>query len=153
MLDEFVFGRGWEAFLVILVIYTAWVSPFEFGFLEKQSTGISTADSIVDGFFAIDIVLTFFVAYLDRGTYLLVDDPKQTAWRYGRSWFVLDVISIAPTEATKKMLPPNLQSYGFFNMLRLWRLRRVSSLLLGVYQPNLTKEKKISFICNRVLTV
>ncbi|RWR72382.1 k transporter family protein [Cinnamomum micranthum f. kanehirae] len=133
--------RGWETFLVILVIYSAWVSPFEFGFLNKPLTGLSTADNIVDGFFAIDIVLTFFVAYLDRGTYLLVDDPKQIAWRYGRSWLALDVISTVPTEATRKMLPSSLQSYGFFNMLRLWRLRRVSSLF-----ARLEKDKEFQLL-------
>lgn len=142
MLDEFVFGRGWETFLVILVIYSSWVSPFEFGFLNKPLTGLSTADNIVDGFFAIDIVLTFFVAYLDRGTYLLVDDPKQIAWRYGSSWLALDVISTVPTEATRKMLPSSLQSYGFFNMLRLWRLRRVSSLFARWVSPKTSEKKK-----------
>ncbi|XP_039851555.1 potassium channel AKT1-like isoform X2 [Panicum virgatum] len=61
-------------------------------------------------------------------TYLLEDDPKRIAWRYTTSWFVLDVASTIPTEFARKILPPNLRSYGFFNMLRLWRLRRVSSL-------------------------
>jgi len=65
---------------------------------------------------------------LDRMTYLLEDDPKRIAWRYTTSWFVLDVASTIPTEFARKILPPNLRSYGFFNMLRLWRLRRVSSL-------------------------
>lgn len=82
----------------------------------------------MNAFFAVDIILTFFVAYLDRMTYLLEDDPKRIAWRYTTSWFVLDVASTIPTEFARKILPPNLRSYGFFNMLRLWRLRRVSSL-------------------------
>ncbi|PUZ55592.1 hypothetical protein GQ55_5G224700 [Panicum hallii var. hallii] len=61
-------------------------------------------------------------------TYLLEDDPKRIAWRYTTSWFVLDLASTIPTEFARKILPQNLRSYGFFNMLRLWRLRRVSSL-------------------------
>ncbi|KAL5976993.1 RAC-alpha serine/threonine-protein kinase [Asimina triloba] len=120
--------RAWETFLVILVIYSAWVSPFEFGFLETPRGLLSVADNVVNGFFAIDIVLTFFVAYLDRSTYLLVDSRKQIAWKYLSTWFALDVVSTIPTEWTRKMLPPKLRSYGFFNMLRLWRLRRVSSM-------------------------
>jgi len=123
--------RAWESFLVVLVAYTAWVSPFEFGFIEKASGALATADNVVNGFFAIDILLTFFVAYLDRATYLLIDNPEQIAWRYITSWFILDVISTIPSELVWKILPSNLHSYGLFNMLRLWRLRRVSRLVRG----------------------
>ncbi|KAF8393267.1 hypothetical protein HHK36_021508 [Tetracentron sinense] len=120
--------RAWETVLVVLVVYTAWVSPFEFGFLEREKGPLAITDNIVNGFFAVDIVLTFFVAYLDRATYLLVDNPKQIAWKYTRSWLAFDVISTIPFELARKILVSSFQSYGFFNMLRLWRLRRVSTL-------------------------
>ena len=122
------FFRAWETFLVLLVIYTAWVSPFEFGFLKKPEGPLSIADNVVNGFFAVDIILTFFVAYLDKSTYLLVDKPKKIAWKYGRSWLAFDIISTIPSELARKISPSPFRSYGFFNMLRLWRLRRVSSL-------------------------
>ena len=112
----------------MLVVYTAWVSPFEFGFLDKPARPLAITDNIVNGFFFIDIVLTFFVAYLDRSTYLLVDDRKMIAKKYLLSWFVLDVVSTIPSELARKIMPKPLQSYGAFNMLRLWRLRRVGSL-------------------------
>ncbi|GLT45003.1 hypothetical protein SLA2020_188710 [Shorea laevis] len=120
--------RVWETFLVLLVIYTAWVSPFEFGFLRNQERSLAIADNVVNGFFAVDIFLTFFVAYLDKTTYLLVDNPKKIAWKYGSSWLALDIISTIPSELAQKISPKPLQSYGLFNMLRLWRLRRVSAL-------------------------
>lgn len=120
--------RVWETFLVLLVVYTAWVSPFEFGFLEKPDRPLAIADNIVNAFFAVDIILTFFVAYLDKTTYLLVDNRKRIAWKYASSWLVLDVISTIPSELAQKISPKPLQSYGLFNMLRLWRLRRVSAL-------------------------
>ncbi|KAL0410514.1 UNVERIFIED_CONTAM: Potassium channel AKT1 [Sesamum latifolium] len=120
--------RAWETFLVVLVIYTAWVSPFELGFLDKPEGPLAITDNVVNGFFAIDIVLTFFVAYLDRNTYLLVDNPKQIAWKYGTSWLAFDVISTIPSELARKISPKPLRTYGLFNMLRLWRLRRVGAL-------------------------
>lgn len=113
---------------MLLVIYTAWASPFEFGFLRKPQRPLSVIDNVVNGFFAVDIILTFFVAYLDKATYLLVDCPKQIAWKYASSWLVFDVISTIPSELAQKISPKPLQSYGLFNMLRLWRLRRVSAL-------------------------
>ncbi|KAL0338960.1 UNVERIFIED_CONTAM: Potassium channel AKT1 [Sesamum angustifolium] len=120
--------RAWETFLVVLVIYTAWVSPFELGFLDKPEGPLAITDNVVNGFFAIDIVLTFFVAYLDRNTYLLVDNPKQIAWKYATSWLAFDVISTTPSELARKISPKPLRTYGLFNMLRLWRLRRVGAL-------------------------
>ncbi|XP_047308112.1 potassium channel AKT1-like [Impatiens glandulifera] len=126
--------RTWEMFLVILVGYTAWVSPFEFGFLDKPEGPLSVINNIVNGFFVIDIVLTFFVAYLDKCTYILVDDQRQIAWKYVTSWFTFDIISIIPSELVMKMFPPSLRMYGLFNILRLWRLRRVSAFFSRLEQ-------------------
>ncbi|KAM7268360.1 hypothetical protein ACFE04_010526 [Oxalis oulophora] len=120
--------RLWQTFLVILVPYTAWVSPFELGFLQKPSEPLAILDNVVNGFFAIDIILTFFVAYLDKATYVLVDEPKKIAWKYSKTWLTFDIISTIPYEFIEKIAPKPLQTYGLFNMLRLWRLRRVSSL-------------------------
>ncbi|GMI94785.1 K+ transporter 1 [Hibiscus trionum] len=143
--------RVWETFLVLLVIYTAWVSPFEFGFLEKPDTPLAVIDNVVNGFFALDIILTFFVAYLDKATYLLIDDPKRIAWKYASSWLVLDIISTIPSELARKISPRPLRSYGLFNMLRLWRLRRVSALF-----SRLEKDKNYNYFwvrCAKLICV
>ncbi|CAN1287629.1 Potassium channel AKT6 [Linum perenne] len=94
--------RSWEVFLVFLVFYTAWMAPFEFAFVEHPLRPLSIADNIVNVFFLVDIVMTFFVAYLDETTFLLVDSKQKIAM--------------------------SLQSYGYVSMLRLWRVRRVSQL-------------------------
>jgi len=68
--------------LIVLVVYSAWICPFEFAFLAYKQDTLFIIDNIVNAFFAIDIMLTFFVAYLDNHSYLLVDDPKKIAIRY-----------------------------------------------------------------------
>ena len=67
---------------MVLVVYSAWASPFELAFKKAATGGFLPVDLVVDAFFAADIVLTFFVAYLDNTTYLLVDDHKKIALRY-----------------------------------------------------------------------
>lgn len=74
--------RWWQTYLVVLVVYSAWASPFELAFKKVATGSLMVVDLIVDSFFAIDIILTFFVAYLDKTTYLLVDDHKKIAVRY-----------------------------------------------------------------------
>ncbi|OEL36096.1 Potassium channel KAT1 [Dichanthelium oligosanthes] len=73
--------RYWELFLIVLVIYSAWICPFELAFLRDLPSKLLLVENIVNGFFAIDIVLTFFVAYVDSKTHLLVDDRKRIALR------------------------------------------------------------------------
>ncbi|KAM7493195.1 hypothetical protein LguiB_027804 [Lonicera macranthoides] len=148
--------RVWEAYLVILVFYTAWVSPFECGFLERPNKILSVTDNIVNGFFAIDIILTFFVAYMEKTTYLLIDNPKQIAWRYASTWLIFDVISTIPSEVARNILPNPLEDYGYFNMLRLWRLRRVSAMFARLEKDrtfNYIWVRYVKFICVTIFAV
>ncbi|XP_074563514.1 potassium channel KAT3-like isoform X2 [Curcuma longa] len=122
--------RLWELFLIFLVLYSAWICPFEFAFLRYLPRTICVVDSIVDSFFAIDIMLTFFVAFVDRKSYLLVGDPKRIASRYLSTWFVFDVCSTFPFQTISFSFNRNGDnlSLKLLSMLRLWRLHRVSSL-------------------------
>ncbi|KAL5559284.1 hypothetical protein UlMin_035495 [Ulmus minor] len=132
--------RIWQSFLVVLVFYTAWVSPFELGFLDRPKGIIAITDNVVNGFFAIDIVVTLFVAYLDKNTYLLVDNPRLIAKRYAKTWLILDIISVIPSEFARSILPNPLKTYGYFSLLRLWRLRRVSAMF-----ARLEKDRRYSY--------
>ncbi|KAF8377087.1 hypothetical protein HHK36_030460 [Tetracentron sinense] len=145
------FCRAWETFMVVLAIYIAWVSPFEFGFLKRAKGVLAITDDVVNGFFAVDIVLTFFVAYLDRASYILIKNPKQIAWKYTRSWLAFDVISTIPSGVYWMIFPPSVQSYDLFKMLRLWRLRRISSLF-----STLEKDRNFNYIwvrCAKLICV
>lgn len=143
--------RIWQGFLVVLVFYTAWVSPFEFGFLDSPARALSITDNVVNGFFAIDIVLTFFVAYLDKLSFLLIDDRHQIAKRYIKTWFFFDAVSTFPSEIARRMLPDYLKPYGYFNMFRLWRLRRVGQMF-----ARLEKDRNYNYVwirCAKLISV
>ncbi|KAL7142504.1 hypothetical protein ABFS83_08G127500 [Erythranthe nasuta] len=122
--------RAWEIFLLLLVIYSAWISPFQFAFLTYKQDSLFIADNIINSFFAADIFLTFFVAYVDPRSYLLIDDPKKIAIRYLSTWFAFDVCSTVPFQSLSIIFTDHNGGLGFnlLSMLRLWRLRRVSSL-------------------------
>ncbi|XP_071705090.1 potassium channel KAT3-like [Rutidosis leptorrhynchoides] len=142
--------RWWQAFLVMLVIYSAWSSPFELAFKEVATGSLMFVDLVVDLFFIIDIILTFFVAYLDQSTYLLVDDHKKIATRYvTHMMFPMDVASTLPFQSIYRLLIENLHSgqlFGFLNLLRLWRLRRVSELF-----SRLEKDTRFSYFWTRYI--
>ena len=73
--------------MVLLVAYSAWVHRFELAFMQTSPKyrKIYIVDTVVDLFFAVDIVLTFFLAYIDRATHLLVQDAKKIVVRYGKT--------------------------------------------------------------------
>ncbi|KAG6407998.1 hypothetical protein SASPL_131000 [Salvia splendens] len=110
-----------------------WLSTRRVGFLDTPRRPKSILDNVVNGFFAIDIILTFFVAYLDRSTYLFVDNHRKIAKKYATSWLAFDVISTIPSELVWYVSPWPLKEYGLFNMFRLWRLRRVSALFASLW--------------------
>ncbi|CAI9784831.1 unnamed protein product [Fraxinus pennsylvanica] len=140
--------RWWQAFLVLLVVYSAWSSPFELAFREMGTGPLMPVDLVVDAFFGVDIILTFFVAYLDTSTYLLVDDHKKIALRYlSHLWFPMDVASTLPFQSIYKILSGKRRHgdvFGFLNMLRLWRLRRVSEFF-----SRLEKDTRFSYFWTR----
>ncbi|KAM5574453.1 potassium channel AKT2/3 [Rosa sericea] len=145
--------RSWETFMVLLVAYSAWVYPFEVAFLMsssgKSSKPLYLADYIVDLFFGIDIILTFFVAYIDPRTQLLVLDSKKIATRYLSTWFVMDLASTLPFEIIGKHKLG--LSYSLLGLLRFWRLRRAKQLF-----TRLEKDIRFSYFwvrCARLLSV
>ncbi|OVA04800.1 Cyclic nucleotide-binding domain [Macleaya cordata] len=145
--------RAWEMFLIVLVVYSAWICPFQFAFLTYKQDKLFIIDNIVNGFFAIDIILTFFVAYLDRQSYLLIDDPKKIATRYISTWFIFDFCSTAPFQPLSLLFTDHSSGLGFkaLNMLRLWRLRRVSSLF-----ARLEKDIRFNYFwtrCTKLISV
>jgi potassium channel len=64
--------RWWQEFLIVLVLDSAWVSPFE----------LAIHKSVTAQLLVVDIALSFFVAYVDRSTNLFVDDRRKIASRY-----------------------------------------------------------------------
>ncbi|KAM0046358.1 putative cyclic nucleotide-binding domain, potassium channel, voltage-dependent, EAG/ELK/ERG [Helianthus debilis subsp. tardiflorus] len=140
----------WQAFLVLLVIYSAWSSPFELAFKKVATGSLLYVDLVVDFFFATDIIVTFFVAYLDKSTYLLVDEHKKIATRYvTHMMFPMDVASTLPFQTIYRILTGKLHRgdvFGFLNLLRLWRLRRVSELF-----SRLEKDTRFSYFMTRTI--
>ncbi|KAJ0743843.1 putative cyclic nucleotide-binding domain, potassium channel, voltage-dependent, EAG/ELK/ERG [Helianthus annuus] len=149
--------RYWQTLMVVMVAYSAWTYPFEVAFLKSSShthKQLYIADSIVDLFFAIDIVLTFFVAYVDPTTHLLVRDPKSIATKYLSTWFVMDLASTLPFELISYLFTGHHRMslpYTVLGLLRFWRLRRVKQFF-----TRLEKDIRFNYFwvrCARLLCV
>ncbi|NP_001312582.1 potassium channel AKT2/3-like [Nicotiana tabacum] len=147
--------RCWETLMVVMVAYSAWVCPFEIAFMRSNpNRALYFADNVVDLFFAVDIILTFFVAYIDTTTQLLVRGRRRIATRYTSTWFMMDVASTVPFDLLALIFTGKHQigiSYSVLGMLRFWRLRRVKQFF-----TRLEKDMRFSYFwvrCARLLFV
>ncbi|AQK97861.1 Potassium channel KAT3 [Zea mays] len=102
----------------------------------------------MDAFFAADIAVSFFVAYFDRSANLFVDDRRKIATRYlKRPSFAMDVASTIPFNVIYQLVSG--RSTGWFrylNLLRLWRLQRVSKLF-----ARLEKDIRFDYFYTRLI--
>ncbi|KAF0918089.1 hypothetical protein E2562_022679 [Oryza meyeriana var. granulata] len=140
--------RWWQKFLIVLVLYTAWASPFELAMEKSASAALAVTELVVDAFFAVDIAVSFFMAYRDTSSGLLVTDRRKIATRYlTRPCLALDVASTIPLQMIYRLVSGKRQGlYGFLNLLRLWRLRRVSKLF-----ARLEKDIRFSYLWTRLI--
>ncbi|CAM0955399.1 unnamed protein product [Alopecurus aequalis] len=147
--------RCWETFMVLLVAYSAWVYPFEVAFMNASPKGgLEVADIVVDLFFAVDIVLTFFLAYIDSRTQLLVRHRKRITFRYLSTFFIMDVASTIPFQGLAYLVTGETReraAYTLLGVLRLWRLRKVKQFF-----TRLEKDIRFSYFwirCARLIAV
>jgi hypothetical protein len=82
-------------FIIMLLIYTATYVPYKICFEDETSDAHFVFDLLVDFFFLIDIILTFFTAYQDNyGS--IVTRKSLIAKNYIRGFFVIDVLTTFP---------------------------------------------------------
>jgi hypothetical protein len=98
----------WDMCNAGALIFTTFVTPVELGFLpppKRASDILFLVNRVIDGIFAIDIVLSFFMMYKREGTTRSLLDANaawefrlnKTAGRYLRGFFALDVGSLVPS--------------------------------------------------------
>ncbi|KAG6483573.1 hypothetical protein ZIOFF_060221 [Zingiber officinale] len=132
-------------FLILLALYSAWICPFEFAFLRYLPSTIFLVENIINSIFAIDIVLTFFVAYVDRKSYLIINDPKRIAVKLAltHASYLLSsqtlIYTAFPFQTIRFFFSRHGNSLGFELLACLdWRLRLVSSMFARYPDPKRT---------------
>lgn len=76
---------------------------------------------MVDVLFVFDMVLIFNTAYYDNN-YKIIDNRKQIAISYLKTWFGIDIISVTPMELFIKTSNAN-------GLLRITRVGRIIKLI------------------------
>uniref|UniRef100_A0A671XJA9 Potassium voltage-gated channel subfamily H member 7 n=1 Tax=Sparus aurata TaxID=8175 RepID=A0A671XJA9_SPAAU len=101
------FKAVWDWLILLLVIYTAILTPYSAAFLlndqEEQKrrecgyscSPLNVVDLMVDIMFIIDILINFRTTYVNHNEEV-VSDPAKIAIHYFKGWFLIDMVAAIP---------------------------------------------------------
>jgi potassium voltage-gated channel Eag-related subfamily H protein 7 len=90
------FMKKWDSTICIALAFTAFVTPFEIGYLSTKLDLLFFINRIVDVVFCCDIYINLRLAYFDNYRSNWVYNPTDCALHYMKGWFTIDVVSLVP---------------------------------------------------------
>ncbi|RHY12912.1 hypothetical protein DYB36_004167 [Aphanomyces astaci] len=129
------FRRFWDTVLAFAVIYECWLIPFTLAMTWwTPSHPMEGLHISLDIFFVVDLLLNFRTAVVVYGE--LVQEPRDVAKIYVKSWFVVDFISVFPTDVVVAALFPDnslsstsTRGVKMLKYVKLPKLLRLSQLV------------------------
>jgi CRP-like cAMP-binding protein len=112
--------RVWDAAQFFIVCYVGVVIPLRIGFNITEWRAWAAPDVIGDVMFLMDIVMNILTTYELEGE--VVKDRSDIFWRYFRSWFWLDVISVIPAEIVAAGIDEYTPIYRANRFIRFLRI-------------------------------
>ena len=114
----------WDLLIVVFVLYNAVVLPFRLGFGDNEFGPLSIIDCVIDGFFLIDMVLSFNTGFIPDGGGTPERRLSVARRRYLRQMFLVDLVASVPAD-----LALLLDTGGSVKMRMYLRLPRLLRLL------------------------
>lgn len=115
------FKKKWDILMTMMLLFTAFVSPYRIAFIENDSMLWVVIESMTDCVFGLDMILNFFFAFLDDRDEV-IDNRKEIAMTYLKGWFTIDLFTILPISQIL-----NTADYG--NLARIARLPKLYRLI------------------------
>ncbi|KAA0705096.1 Potassium voltage-gated channel subfamily H member 2 [Triplophysa tibetana] len=137
------FKAVWDWLILLLVIYTAILTPYSAAFLlnnEEEASmrdcgyscsPLNVVDLIVDIMFIIDIVINFRTTYVNANDEV-VSHPLRIAVHYFKGWFLIDMVAAIPFDLLiyrNNEETDTTTLIGLLKTARLLRLVRVARKL------------------------
>ncbi|KAJ3103572.1 hypothetical protein HDU97_009992 [Phlyctochytrium planicorne] len=139
------FLRRWDALAMLMLLFTASVTPFETAFVSNDGVVdlLFLINRLVDCIFAIDLFVQMRTPYRDPNTGRFVSDARTILIHYLTTWFPVDFISVLPlelinfanqqdhtstattTDTVVKSSLSELKLLRFFRLMRLLKLLRI----------------------------
>ncbi|KAL1006352.1 hypothetical protein UPYG_G00071240, partial [Umbra pygmaea] len=134
------FKAVWDWLILLLVIYTAILTPYSAAFLLNiheetlvvncsYCSPLNVVDLIVDIMFIVDIVINFRTTYVNANDEV-VSAPLRIAVHYFKGWFLIDMVAAIPFDLLISRTGEETTTLiGLLKTARLLRLVRVARKL------------------------
>lgn len=129
----------WDVWMSVLILLTSVYTPFRVAFIDTVDVRMTVVELIVDLFFGIDLVLSFFSAYYNAQEEL-VENKRTIACRYLRFWFWVDLMSVLPISAIVDSSSA-IEVKSLVRVLRLTRLQKMLKMAKLVRMMRLLKQR------------
>jgi hypothetical protein len=127
------FLKKWDTLTLLLLLFTASVTPFETAFINEEGINFDLLfliNRFVDVIFFFDMFVQMRTPYRDDYTGKLVLDVKTITIKYLTSWFPIDIVSVIPFEFLGIFLGDgSSNNLSQLKLLRFVRLTRLLKLL------------------------
>ncbi|OQR95095.1 voltage-gated ion channel superfamily [Achlya hypogyna] len=127
------FMKKWDMLSVVLLIYTAIVTPYETAFPDASLSDYMFAiNRAVDMCFLFDMVMRFFLMYRDEWSNVWIAQPALIVRHYLKGWFVVDLVSVVPFDLINFFVgSATVQKLRLMRVLRLLRLMKIIRVIQG----------------------
>ena len=130
----------WDVYVMLNMVLAAIFTPWQLAFVEEESVRWTVLNSIIDGSFLVDIIITFFTSYYDENRLVIVNDKKMIAKKYMKFWFWLDLLSIIPFDLI--MMQTNKDFGNMAKFTRVGKLYKMIRMLRMVKMLRIFKDRK-----------
>lgn len=111
----------WSKFMTILLIYTAFVTPYRVSFVEIEDMSWTIVEYVVSTFFFCDFIINCNLAYYDSEK-SLVFQRKRILYNYLFGWMIPDIFACLPFSL---IFEQNKQYNSLVRVARIPRLYRL----------------------------
>ena len=123
--------------MILLLIFTAIVTPWEVAFLEPAWNFLYGLNRVVDFGFTVDLFCQFFTPFYSDDDMGFVVSHARIAKHYLTGWFIIDFTSILPFDTVSMVVEDQARAtgaaggdqLGMLRILRVIRLARLAKLL------------------------
>lgn len=123
--EDSIFLRIWSQVIILMFVYTAVFLPYRIAFIEDDPIALQIIDIIANIIFVVDIGVTFFTVAIHNG--VLVEDVRQIALGYVKTWLILDIVSVIPFDYL--ITSKNSRLNDFTKLIRIIKLLRILRLI------------------------
>lgn len=121
--------RGiWNIVVILLLMYTALVTPFVLAFTDSTTGAIYWIETSVNILFFMDFCISLSTSFFDSN-HILVTSRKKIFMNYLKSWLIIDCLSWFPLDLISgSSANSSKQLARFIRIPKLYRLFRISRL-------------------------